>query len=78
MEANEETHPGAARNTFAALRPFFNLCDERDGKEHPVHLSPQVMNILYGLPTISSFVIATNGEAPISLANQKPRRSSTS
>lgn len=30
IEAKEETHPGAARNMFAALRPFFKWCVERD------------------------------------------------
>lgn len=30
IEAKEEHHPGAARNIFAALRPFFKWCVERD------------------------------------------------
>lgn len=38
----------------------------KNGKEHLVHLSPSVVSILYGLPTISKFVFTTNGTAPIS------------
>lgn len=30
VEAKEEQHPGAARNLFASLRPFFKWCVERD------------------------------------------------
>lgn len=38
----------------------------KNGKEHLVHLSPSVVSILYGLPTISKFVFTTNGTTPIS------------